>query len=181
MRKSENKKKGFVIWFTGLPCSGKTTISKALESELKDRHQLPVQHLDGDSVRSVFPSIGFTEEDRNRHVQQMGFLSSMLSKNGVNCVASFVSPFSQSRDFCKSICDQFIEVHVSTPVEECEKRDVKGLYKQARDGKLLNFTGVNHPYEEPVDPSLRIDTSNKEPAQSVAEVLDYLKKEGHID
>lgn len=175
MSRLERTKPGFVVWFTGLPCSGKTSLSKALESDLKENYQLPVQHIDGDSVRSVFPSIGFSASDRNRHVSQMGFLASMLSKNGVSCVASFVSPYKESRDFCRNICENFIEVHVSTPLEVCEKRDSKGMYRKARAGEILNFTGINDPYEDPTDPEIQIDTSEQEITDSLSIIVDYLK------
>lgn len=174
------KNHGFVIWFTGLPCSGKTSLSKHLLSNLQTKYNIPIQHIDGDSVRSVFPSLGFSKDERNRHVKQMGFLASTLASNGINSIASFVSPYQESRDFCRNLCQKFIEIHVSTPVEECEKRDVKGMYKKARSGEIKNFTGINDPYEDPTKPELKIDTSNKDINECLKEIEDFLKDNKYI-
>jgi adenylylsulfate kinase len=147
-----------VIWFTGLSGSGKSTLSEAYVQILKDR-QIKVEYLDGDAIRSIFPQTGFTREERDRHVRWVGYLASRLENQGVVVVASFVSPHRESRDFARKLAKKFIEIYVSTPVEECEKRDVKGLYAKARRGEIPNFTGISDPYESPLNAELSIDTS----------------------
>ena len=147
-----------VIWFTGLSGSGKSTIARQVVEQLRARG-LPVEALDGDSVREIFPNTGFTRPERDAHIKRVGFLASRLEHNGVLVVASFVSPYEESRRFVRNLCQNFIEVHVATPLAVCEQRDVKGLYARARRGEIKNFTGIDDPYEDPVGPEIRIDTS----------------------
>ncbi len=162
-----------VIWLTGLPCAGKTTIAKELLSAIrKAGHQ--VEFLDGDVVREVFPSTGFTREDRNRHIQQMGYLASRLVSNGVFVVAAFVSPYEESRNFVRKICGNFVEVYISTSLEVCEQRDVKGMYAKARRNEISQFTGVSDPYEVPVNPELTFDAGKKSVKDCVDEMKQYL-------
>jgi adenylylsulfate kinase len=161
-----------VIWFTGLSGAGKSTISEAVYERLKKKG-LKVEHLDGDAVRSIFPATGFSKEERNRHIKRVGFLASMLEKNAVFVVASFISPYKESRDFVRNLCSNFKEVYVSTPLSECERRDAKGLYAKARKGEITQFTGIDDPYEEPQHPEINVDTTN----QSVKESIDYVMKE----
>jgi adenylylsulfate kinase len=163
-----------VIWFTGLPCSGKTTLSLALLKKLKAQG-LKVEHLDGDTVRRIYPHVGFTRKDRDEHIQRIGHLASRLEANGVFVIASFVSPYRESRDFVRKLCGKFVEIHVSTPLSECERRDVKGMYAKARRGEITHFTGVNDPYEEPLMPDLRIDTSSLTPSEALDRVLNVIK------
>lgn len=160
-----------VIWFTGLSGAGKSTISEAVYERMKKKG-LKVEHLDGDAVRSIFPATGFSKEERNRHIKRVGFLASMLEKNGVFVIASFISPYKESRDFVRTLCSNFREVHVSTPLEVCEKRDAKGLYAKARKGEITQFTGIDDPYEIPQNPEITVDTSN----QSIDESIDYVMK-----
>ncbi len=162
-----------VLWFTGLSGAGKSAISEGVYSKLKSRG-LKVEHLDGDVVREIFPKTGFSKEDRDRHVKRVGFLASMLEKNGVIVVASFISPYKESRDFVRGLCQNFKEVYVATPLEVCEKRDVKGLYAKARKGEITQFTGIDDPYEEPVNPEVKVSTTDQTVEQSVQFVLKKL-------
>ena len=147
-----------VIWITGLPCSGKTTLANRVTETLIRRGQ-SVEKLDGDEIRSLFPNAGFSRVEREAHVQRIGFLASRLQAHGVHVVVSLVSPYQESRDFARRLCRNYIEVYLSTPLAECERRDVKGMYAQARRGELDGFTGVGGPYEPPLCPELTIDTS----------------------
>lgn len=146
-----------VIWFTGFSGAGKTTLARQLVAALQAKG-FRVEHLDGDTVRDLFPTTGFTREARNEHLKRVGYLASRLEKNGVFVVASFISPFRESREFVRNLCSHFIEIHVNTLLAECERRDPKGLYAQARRGELKNFTGIDSAFEEPENPHLRIDT-----------------------
>ena len=163
-----------VVWFTGLSGSGKTTISRWVHDELK-RRKLRVEYLDGDSIRDLFPTTGFSKDERDQHVRRVGYLASKLEQNGVFVIASFISPYAESRQFVRGLCTNFIEVHVSTPLEECERRDVKGLYRRARRGEISNFTGISDPYEAPECPELRLDTRFLSVDQAGAKVIDRLR------
>ena len=164
-----------VVWFTGLSGSGKSTIAERVAKELKDSG-LKVEYLDGDSVRAIFPNTGFTRPERDAHVKRIGFLASKLESQGVFVVASFVSPYRESRGFVRTQCRSFIEVHVATPLEECEKRDVKGLYARARRGEIANFTGISDPYEAPDKAEFVLDTTTVPLDESVRRVVDEVRK-----
>jgi adenylylsulfate kinase len=146
-----------VLWFTGLSGSGKSTIAEEVVTRLRHEGH-DVEHLDGDSIREVFPQTGFSREEREAHVRRVGFVASRLEHHGVTEVASLISPYEESREFVRRLCDNFIEIYVSTPVEECERRDVKGLYAKARRGEIRSFTGIDDPYEVPAHPDMTIDT-----------------------
>lgn len=163
-----------VLWFTGLSGSGKSTISEKVYARLNNEGY-EVEHLDGDAVREVFPTTGFSKQERDDHVKRVGFVASLLQKHGVFVVASFISPYNDARNFVRNRCNDFTEIHVSTPLEVCEQRDVKGLYEQARKGEIDNFTGISDPYEEPENPELEIDTTNITPEEGVQQVIDYLE------
>lgn len=162
-----------VIWLTGLSASGKTTIGEALADNLKVLGYR-VEHLDGDLVRKMFPGTGFSREERDRHIKRVGYLAALLEKHDVFVVASFISPYREAREFVRSQCAHFIEVYVSTPLEECEKRDPKGLYRKARKGEISNFTGISDPYEAPGDPEVEIDTTGISVEEAVERILSYL-------
>jgi adenylylsulfate kinase len=149
---------GIVIWFTGLPGSGKSTVADWVAEQLH-RQGVPVERLDGDAVRRVFPETGFTRAERDAHLRRIGFLASRLAAHGVFVVASFVSSYEDSRRFVRELCPSFVEVYVSTPLEECERRDPKGMYAKARRGEIRNFTGVSDPFEPPSSPEVTVDTS----------------------
>ncbi|WP_138430289.1 adenylyl-sulfate kinase [Fodinibius saliphilus] len=172
----ENSLKPTVLWFTGLSGSGKSTISEEVYAQLKEQGY-EVEHLDGDAVREVFPKTGFSKEERDAHVKRVGFIASLLQKHGVFVVASFISPYQDARDFVRDMCEDFTEVHISTPLEVCEERDVKGLYEQARKGEIDNFTGISDPYEEPENPEIEIDTTNISVEEGVQMVFDYLESQ----
>ena len=171
---SEANLKPTVLWFTGLSGSGKSTISEKVYARLKDEGY-EVEHLDGDAVREVFPSTGFSKEERDNHVKKVGFIASLLQKHGVFVVASFISPYQDARDFVRNQCEDFTEVFISTPLEVCEARDVKGLYEKARSGEIDNFTGISDPYEEPENPEIDIDTTDISPEEGVQQVFYYLE------
>jgi adenylylsulfate kinase len=163
----------FVIWFTGLSGSGKSTLAEGVFAALKSRG-LRAEYLDGDAVRRLFPEMGFTRAERDMHAQRIGHLAGMLEKNGIFVVTSLISPYAASRRLARGLCRNFIEVHVSTPLEVCEKRDSKGLYARARKGEIENFTGVQDPYEAPESCELTVDAGALSKEAALARVMDYL-------
>ncbi|MBD3296446.1 MAG: adenylyl-sulfate kinase [Candidatus Omnitrophica bacterium] len=175
MSRRRPAKKPFVLWFTGLPCSGKTTLADRIYKDLKKK-DLMVEKLDGDVVRGIFPRIGFSRDERNEHVRNTGFLSSMLERNGIITIASFVSPYRESRNFVRNLCENFIEIYVDTSVEECERRDVKGMYKMARLGKIKNFTGIDDPYEAPETPEIVVHAEQETVDESLSKIEDYIQR-----
>jgi adenylylsulfate kinase len=164
-----------VVWLTGLSGSGKSTVAQWVCTELRRRGHA-VEHLDGDGVREIFPSTGFTRAERDQHIRRVGYLASKLEHHNVFVVASFVSPYGESRAFVRGLCRTFIEVHVATPLEECERRDVKGLYARARRGEIQHFTGVSDPYEAPERPELRVDTRGRTVEEVGGRVLECLRE-----
>jgi adenylylsulfate kinase len=159
-----------VLWFTGLSGSGKSTIAVRVHEELV-RRGVEVEYIDGDALREVFPGTGFTRAEREEHLRRTGYMAARLGAHGVTVVASFVSPYRESRDFIRRLCGDFVEIYVSTPLDECERRDVKGLYARARRGEIQNFTGIDDPYEAPEQPELILDTRALSVDQCVARVL----------
>ena len=171
---------GFTLWFTGLPCSGKTTVSELVAQELLERG-LKVEILDGDVVRqNLSKELGFSKQDRDRHIRRIGFVSKLLSRNGVAVIAAFVSPYLAIRDELRQDIENFVEVYVKCPVEICMERDVKGMYKKALAGEIKNFTGISDPYEEPEYPEIVIETDKETPEESAQKVLDTLEEFGYI-
>lgn len=167
---------GSVLWFTGLSGSGKSTISEELEKYLKKQGK-KVQILDGDIVReNLCKDLGFSEEDRRENIKRVSFLAKMLAKHGVTVLCSFISPFSDQRENLKKEIDNFYEIYLSTPLKTCEERDIKGLYKEARNGKIKNFTGIDSPYQKPKNPDLEIDTSDLKASDSLEIVIKFLQK-----
>jgi len=155
-----------IIWFTGLSGAGKTTLAQALVAALQTQGRA-VELLDGDQVRQLLPAQGFSPAAREQHIAYMGLLASRLEAHGVIVVAAFISPYRQSRDFVRSLAQQFVEVHVSTPLAVCEARDSKGLYARARQGQLPEFTGISAPYQAPLAPELSLDTSQLSQAEAL--------------
>jgi adenylylsulfate kinase len=164
-----------VFWFTGLPASGKSVLADRLGEHLT-RLGRTVERLDGDSLRTQFPGTGFTREERIRHIKRAGDMAADLEKEGKIVIASFISPYRESRAYVRSVCGRFVEIYVKASLEECEKRDPKGLYKKARAGEIRNFTGLDDPYEPPDHPELTIDTERQTLDQSFAKLKAYVDR-----
>ncbi|MEO0842522.1 MAG: adenylyl-sulfate kinase, partial [Cyanobacteria bacterium J06643_5] len=143
--------KGVTVWLTGLSGAGKTTIARRIEEQLKAR-SCQVEVLDGDLIRTwLSQGLGFSKKDRDTNVRRVGFVANLLSRNGVVVIAAMISPYQEIRDEIRAINKDFVEVHVNTPLEICEARDVKGLYARARAGEIKGFTGIDDPYEVPTN------------------------------
>ena len=168
---------GFVLWFTGLSGAGKTTIANIVEPEL-ERRGFVVDHLDGDIVRThLSKGLGFSKEDRDTNIARIGWVASRLARAGAVVIVSAISPYEELRRHARSLVEQhapFVEIFVATPLEECARRDPKGLYAAAFAGEIDEFTGVSAPYEEPENPEVRIDTTGVSPSESAQIVLDRL-------
>jgi len=174
-------KEGFTIWFTGWSGAGKTTIAIALEEELNKRNFGYVQRLDGDIIREDLCSdLGFSKEDRNKNIKRATFVAELLSKNGVATLVSFISPYAILREDARSKCHNFIEVYVKCDRDTLINRDIKGLYKQAIEGKIPEFTGISDPYEEPENPEIVLNTAEEEISESVEKVIKYLNEKEFI-
>lgn len=172
--------KGFILWFTGLSGSGKTTITKALEPELKARG-CKVEILDGDVVRTnLSKGLGFSQEDRDTNIRRIGFVAHLLSRNGVAVMTAAISPYRSIRDEIRAMEPNFVEVYITAPLEVCESRDVKGLYAKARAGEIKGFTGIDDPYEEPLNPEIICYTDRESVEESVKKVLSKLEELGYI-
>ncbi len=169
---------GCCLWFTGLSGAGKSTIANLVVAELEARGR-GVELLDGDEVReNLSKGLTFSKEDRDINVRRIGWVAKVLARHGVVAVTAAISPYRNIRDEIRATIDNFVEIHVATPFEVCETRDVKGLYAKARAGEIPNFTGLDDPYEAPEHPELRIETAGRTPAESAAEVVDYLVARG---
>ncbi len=173
--------KGFVVWLTGLPASGKTTIARELERELRGRG-LKVEVMDGDEVRrGLSRDLGFSKEDREKHAMRVAYVSKLLARNGVAVIVALISPYRSFRQAIRREIEDFIEVYVKCPVEECARRDPKGLYAKALAGEIPDFTGVNDPYEEPENPEVVLDTLKETTRESVERLLGWLAERGYLD
>jgi adenylylsulfate kinase len=165
------------VWFTGLSGAGKTTVATIVEAELEQRGHV-VEHLDGDVVRThLSKGLGFSKEDRDENIARIGWVASRLARAGATVIVSAISPYESARRRARELVEehaQFVEVYVATPLEECARRDPKGLYAKAFAGELADFTGVSAPYEEPTDPEVRIDTTGVSPEESAQAVLERL-------
>lgn len=158
-----------VLWFTGLSGAGKSTIAASVARALADRG-VPTEYLDGDILREIAPA-GFSRDERDAHVKRTGFLASRLEHHGVTVVCALISPYAEARGHVRRLCRRFLEVHVATPLAECERRDVKGLYARARKGDIPHFTGIDDPYEPPASAEVVIDTTQLTVDQAVARVM----------
>lgn len=170
------RQRGMMLWFTGLSGSGKSTVAIALERELHSRGLL-CRILDGDNIRSgINNNLGFSTEDRVENIRRIAEVGRLFVDTGIITIAAFISPNNQLREMAAEIIgkDDFVEVFVSTPLEECEKRDVKGLYAKARRGEIKNFTGISAPFEAPEHPDITLDTSKLPVEESVKILLDYV-------
>jgi adenylyl-sulfate kinase len=169
---------GVVIWFTGLSGAGKSTIAAIVGRELEARGAI-VDYLDGDVVREhLSKGLGFSKEDRDTNVERIGWVASRIARAGATAIVSAISPYAETRERARALAEdagaRFVEVHVATSLDECARRDVKGLYAKAFAGELKEFTGVSDPYEEPDSPELRVDTEGRAPEESAREVLEHL-------
>jgi adenylylsulfate kinase len=172
------KQKGCTLWFTGLSGSGKSTIAFTLEHALVQSGHLAYV-LDGDNIRhGLNKNLGFSAADREENIRRIGEVAKLFADTGVITLTSFISPYRKDRDHVRALHKEakltFIEIHVNTPIETCETRDPKGLYKKARAGQLTNFTGIDDPYEAPNSPELTLNTANTAPPQAVALIVEYL-------
>lgn len=170
------RQRGMMLWFTGLSGSGKSTVAIALERELHSRGLL-CRILDGDNIRcGINNNLGFSAEDRVENIRRIAEVGRLFVDTGIITIAAFISPNNQLREMAAEIIgkDDFVEVFVSTPLEECEKRDVKGLYAKARRGEIKNFTGISAPFEAPEHPDITLDTSKLPVEESVKILLDYV-------
>lgn len=158
-----------VLWLTGLSGAGKSTIAACVNAELRFRGT-DTEYLDGDIVRSIAPA-GFSRVERDAHVRRVGFFASRFANHGITVICALISPYADSRDYVRGLCDNFVEIYLSTPLAECERRDPKGLYARARRGEIANFTGLDDPYEPPDHPEVTIDTSGTSCEEAVAMVL----------
>ncbi|MBA0907888.1 MAG: adenylyl-sulfate kinase [Nitrosarchaeum sp.] len=166
--------KPFILWMTGLPCSGKTTIVKELQ-----KHITNLAMLDGDELREWFSPKDFSKAGRDEHNKRVAHLAKLLLKHGVSSAVSLVSPYKENRDNAREIIDsgeQFVECYIKCSIEKCEQRDVKGMYAKARRGEIKGFTGIDDPYEFPLDPDLFIDTENDQLVDCAEKVKEFLKK-----
>ncbi|MGC9530119.1 MAG: sulfate adenylyltransferase [Candidatus Bipolaricaulaceae bacterium] len=173
--------RGFVVWFTGLPASGKTTLAKAVAHQLRQRGVPHVQRLDGDVVRQdLTRDLGFSKADRDENIRRVSFVAGLLAQNGVAVLAAFVSPYRDARRAARARAPQFVEVYCQAPVEVLIDRDPKGMYKKALAGEITGFTGIDDPYEEPEDPEVVCNTDRETVAESAAKVVNYLEEHGYI-
>jgi len=171
---------GFVLWFTGLSGSGKTTLADLVEHDLRGRG-VRVERLDGDVVRqSLTADLGFSKEDRDKNIQRVTFVAKLLSRNGVGVVAAFISPYRATRDWVRGEVTNFIEIFVDCSLEECIRRDVKGLYVKAIAGEIPEFTGVSDPYEPPLNPEITVNTAEESVEESLAKIMAYLEERRYV-
>jgi adenylylsulfate kinase len=182
IRSYMKKQRPCILWFTGLSGSGKSTIAGAVESKLAER----LQHtslLDGDNVRhGLCVDLAFSEKDRNENIRRVGEVANLMVEAGLIVLTAFISPFRANRQVVREMLKdgEFIEVFIDTPIEECEKRDPKGLYKKARSGEIKDFTGIDSPYEEPIDPEIRIVNYNISIDSAANQVITFLEEHGYL-
>jgi len=172
--------RGFTLWFTGLSGAGKSTLAAAVSAELRGRG-IPVEVLDGDEVRqNLSKGLGFSREDRDTNIRRIGYVAKLLARNGVAVITAAISPYRAIRDEVREEIGAFVEVYVKASLDECIRRDTKGLYARALAGEIPQFTGVSDPYEEPLAAELVIDTEREEVADSASRVIDRLLELGHL-
>jgi adenylylsulfate kinase len=175
------KKRGFTLWFTGLPCSGKSTLAELVAQELVRRGR-GVEILDGDVVRTnLTKGLGFSKEDRDENIRRIGFVCALLSKHGAVAISAAISPYRAIRNEVRSKTENFVEVYVATPLEVCIQRDVKGMYKKALAGEMKQFTGVSDPYEPPVHAEIVTVTQKETPEDSANRILMELERRWLIE
>jgi adenylyl-sulfate kinase len=172
---------GFTLWFTGLSGAGKSTLSEAFQAQLSARGR-NVEILDGDVVRThLSKGLGFSREDRDTNIKRIAFVCGLLTRNGVACVSAAISPYREAREWARTEIGNFVEVYVKCPLEVCQARDVKGLYKQVAEGKLKGFTGIDDPYEEPEHPELIVETDKETIEESLGRIFAKLEELGYLE
>jgi adenylylsulfate kinase len=175
------EQKGFTLWFTGLPCSGKSAVADRVAEILRARN-LKVERLDGDVVRqSLCRDLGFSKKDRDENIRRVTFVAKLLTRNGVAVLTSFISPYREIRAEARREIGDFVEVYVKCPLEVCMARDVKGMYQRALRGEIKEFTGISDPYEEPENPEIILETDKETLEESAQKVIAGLKKLGYLD
>jgi adenylylsulfate kinase len=177
--------RGFTIWFTGLPCSGKSTISVMLKDVLNKRGYNHLEILDGDEVRTnLSKGLTFSKEDRDINIRRIGYVCKLLSRNGAIAISAAIAPYTSVRREVREMISSeagFVEVFVDTPAEECERRDVKGMWAKARKGEIKGFTGLDDPYEAPTNPEVICYTKDETVEQSTAKIIKYLEDNNYIE
>ena len=169
-----NRDRGCVIWFTGLSGSGKTTIAHKVEEILEDAG-VPIEILDGDVVReNLSKGLGFSKEDRDTNIRRIAFVAHLLQRNGTFVITAAISPYRDIRDEARAMIKDFVEVYADAPLDVCEERDPKGLYKKARAGEIKGFTGIDDPYEAPENPEVVCNTGDESVEESAQKVIDKL-------
>jgi len=172
--------KGFTLWFTGLSGSGKSTLADIVAERLKEEG-LKVEQLDGDIVRQhLTKDLGFSKEDRDKNIERITFVAKLLTRNDVAVLTSFISPYREKRAHARREIGDFVEVFVKCPIEVCIERDAKGLYKKAIAGEIENFTGISHPYEEPLNPEIIVETNKESPEECVDKIVKGLVELGYL-
>lgn len=174
------KHQGVVVWFTGFSGAGKSTIAEALKEKLQFQG-CQTEVLDGDEIReNLTKDLGFSKEDRDTNIRRIGFVAKLLARNGVIVLVPVISPYRAIREEMRANIDNFLEVFINAPISVCEERDVKGLYKQVRAGKIKQFTGIDDPYEPPTNPEVECRTDLEDISESVAKILTQLKNQGYL-
>ncbi len=175
--------KGFTLWFTGLSGAGKSTLAEAVAQELTKRGRL-YDILDGDEVRThLSKGLGFSKEDRDTNIKRIGWVASKITKHGGIAITAAISPYRATRDWCREIISKeggFVEAYCAAPLEVCEERDVKGLYRKARAGEIQQFTGIDDPYEPPLNPEVVLDTHVETVEESTTKIIRTLERMGYL-
>lgn len=180
LKNNEINTSGITVWFTGLPSSGKSTLAAKLAEELRLQGKF-VEVLDGDEVRQrLTKDLGFTKEDRNDNVRRIAYLAKLLTRNGVITIVAAIAPYSAIRAEVRNEIGAFLEIYVKCDISVCIERDVKGLYKLALKGDILNFTGISDPYEPPQTPEVIVETDKETPDQSISKIMEVFKALGYI-
>jgi adenylylsulfate kinase len=175
--------KSAILWFTGLSGSGKSTVAHKLEEKLFEMG-IHTYVLDGDNIRTgLNKDLGFSAEDREENIRRIGEVAKLFVDAGVFVLSAFISPYIKDRETVRNLVEEgeFIEIYVKCPLEVCEQRDVKGLYKKAREGIIKNFTGIDDPYEEPINPEIVVETDKETLEESVNKIINYLREKGYLE
>lgn len=172
--------KEFCLWFTGLPCSGKSTLARKIKEKLEEIGK-KTYILDGDIIRKELNvDLGFSEEDRKENIRRVSVVAKILTECGVVPIVALVSPFRDARQKAREKIEKFVEIYVKAPIEVCMQRDVKGMYKMAIEGKIKGFTGIDDPYEEPLNPEIVCETDKESVEECIQKILNFLEEKGYI-